>query len=196
MTNEDLWGSDTGVFVGQWANDYQEILSRDTNFQATYQTTGSGPAIFSNRISYYFNLKGPSFTVDTSCSSSMVALYQAVQCLRSGESSQCLVGGVNVLLDPQRFTYMSKLKMFSNEGRSFPFDDRANGYGRGEGCTGIVLQRLSTALKERRPIRAIIRNSAVNQDGRTFGISVPSGPAQTAAIRQAYSQVGLDLDAV
>ena len=69
----------------------------------------------------------------------MIALHQAVRCLRGGESSQCLVGGVNVLLDPQRFAYMSQLKMFSNEGRSFPFDDRANGYGHGEGCTGIAL---------------------------------------------------------
>ncbi|KAM0260907.1 hypothetical protein ACHAQJ_002527 [Trichoderma viride] len=195
LTIENLWGSNTGVYVGQWTFDYHEILCRDPNYLALYQTIGTGPAITSNRLSHFYNLQGPSFTVDTGCSSSLVALHQAVQSLRNGETDRCFVGGVNLTLDPQRFTYQSRLKMFSNEGRSFAFDSRANGYGRGEGCTGIVLQPLRTALEQGFPIRAVIRNSVINQDGRTPGISVPNGLMQSAAIRKAYSDAGLPLQA-
>ncbi|KAL4941948.1 hypothetical protein BDV06DRAFT_222645 [Aspergillus oleicola] len=189
------WGSSTGVYVGQWASDYHEIQTRDIQRPPKYLVTGTGPAIASNRISYFFNLRGPSFTIDTGCSSSMVALHQAVQSLRSGETTQCFVGGVNLLLDPQRFTYQSKLQFFSPEGRSFAFDERANGYGRGEGCTGVVLKPLWAALRDADPVRAVIRNSAVNQDGRTPGISVPSREAQQRAILKAYREANLDLQA-
>lgn len=193
LSMDSVWGSNTGVYVGQWSTDYHEIEARDIDAPPLYLITGTGPAISSNRISYYYNLRGPSFTVDTGCSSSLVALHQAVQSLRSGESSQCFVGGVNLLLDPQRFTYQSKLKMFSREGRSFAFDERANGYGRGEGCTGVVLKPLSAALRDGNHVRAVIRNSVLNQDGRTPGISVPSAVAQKEAILKAYRQAKLDL---
>ncbi|KAF7563745.1 hypothetical protein G7046_g409 [Stylonectria norvegica] len=195
ISTESLWASNTGVFVGQWTADYHEIQTRDVEASPLYLTTGTGPAISSNRISYYFNLRGPSFTVDTGCSSSLVALHQAVNSLRTGESSQCFVGGVNLLLDPQRFVYQSKLKMFSKEGRSYAFDSRANGYGRGEGCTGVLLKPLSAALRDGDHVRAVIRNSALNQDGRTPGISVPSSLAQKEAIIKAYRQANLDLHA-
>lgn len=196
LTIDQLSGSNTGVYVGLWASDYQEILVRDTDFSPTYQVTGVGPAIASNRISYCFNLKGPSFTLDTGCSASLVALHQAVQSLRAGETDRCFVAGVNLLLDPQRYAYQSRLKMFSNNGKSFSFDHRAieaSGYGRGEGCSGVVLMPLSQAIKQGQPIRAVIRNSVVNQDGKTQGISVPSATAQSDAIERAYSQVGLPL---
>ncbi|PLB49030.1 polyketide synthase [Aspergillus steynii IBT 23096] len=192
---EAAWGSSTGVYVGQWASDYHEIQTRDIQRPPKYLVTGTGPAIASNRISYFFNLRGPSFTIDTGCSSSMVALHQAVQSLRGGETTHCFVGGVNLLLDPQRFTYQSKLQFFSPDGRSFAFDERANGYGRGEGCTGLVLKPLSAALQDGDPVRAVIRNSAVNQDGRTPGISVPSKEAQRKAILKAYREAKLDLHA-
>ncbi|KAF2633120.1 putative polyketide synthase [Macroventuria anomochaeta] len=192
LTLPQLWDSPTGVYVGQWSSDYSEILARDPEYQELYQTIGIGAAITSNRVSYFFNLRGPSFTVDTGCSASLVALHNAVQSLRSGESTMSLVGGVNILLDPQRFTYQSKLKMFSPDGRSFSFDERANGYGRGEGCGCVVLKPLSLAIKDGDRIRAVIRNSALNQDGRTpQGISVPSGEAQEELIRRAYAEVGL-----
>lgn len=193
MTTEQLWSSNAGVYVGQWTSDYAEVLSRDTEYPATYHVTGSGPAITSNRISYQFNLQGPSLTVDTGCSSSLVALHLAVQSLRSKETEMAFVGGVNLLADPQRFTYQSKLKMFSVDGKSFAFDHRANGYGRGEGCGGLVLKPLSKALRDGDNVRAIIRNTVLNQDGRTPGISVPSGEAQEKAIRKAYKDAGLDL---
>ena len=195
ITKDDLWGSNTSVYVGQWSSDYHEILARDTELPPTYMTTGTGPAITSNRISYQFNLRGPSFTLDTGCSASLVALHQAIQSLRSGESSRSFVAGVNLTLDVQRFIYQSRLKMFSKEGRSFPFDSRANGYGRGEGCSGVVLEPLSSALKRGAPIRAVIRNSIINSDGRTPGISVPSSLAQSEAIKKAYAQIGLEVKA-
>ncbi|KAL4782889.1 hypothetical protein BJX76DRAFT_358522 [Aspergillus varians] len=193
ITMDSLWGSNTGVYVGQWTSDYHEIATRDVEKSPLYLVTGTGPAISSNRISYVFNLRGPSFTMDTGCSSSLVALHQAVLSLRNGETTQCFVGGVNLLLDPQRFHYQSRLKMFSKEGRSYPFDSRANGYGRGEGVTGVVLKPLSAALRDGDPIRAVIRNSVLNQDGRTPGISVPSAIAQKEAIIKAYRQAKLDL---
>lgn len=192
---EQLSASNCGVYVGQWTADYAEVLARDTEYPATYHTTGVGPAITSNRISYQFDLRGPSLTVDTGCSSSLVALHLAVQGLRSRETEVCFVGGVNLMVDPQRFTYQSKLKMFSGEGRSFSFDHRANGYGRGEGCGGLVLKPLAAALRDGDHVRAIIRNCALNQDGRTPGISVPSAEAQMDAIRKAYQDAGLELRA-
>lgn len=195
LTSAQLWASNSGVYVGQWTSDYAEVLARDMEYSATYHTTGVGPAITSNRISYHFNLLGPSLTVDTGCSASLVALHMAVQSLRSKETDMSFVGGVNLLVDPQRFTYQSKLKMFSNDGRSFSFDHRANGYGRGEGCSGVVLKPLAAALRDGNQIRGVIRNSVINQDGRTPGITVPNGAAQERAIRKAYADAGLDLRA-
>lgn len=189
MSMESLWGSNTGVYVGQWVSDYHEIATRDTSNLPKYLATGTGPAISSNRISYFYNLHGPSFTVDTGCSSSLVALHQAIHSLRSGEASQCFVGGVNLLLDPQRFVYQSKLSLLSSEGRSFAFDSRAAGYGRGEGCTGVVIKPLSAAIRDDDSIRAVIRNTSVTQDGRTPGIAVPSASAQVDAIARAYRPI-------
>ena len=195
LSTESLSGSKTGVYVGQWSTDYHEIQARDIESPPLYLVTGTGPAISSNRISYTFNLKGPSYTVDTGCSSSLVAIHSAVQSLRSGETTQCFVGGVNMIIDPQRFAYQSRLKMFSKEGRSFAFDSRANGYGRGEGCVGMMLKPLSAALRDGNQIRAVIRNTALNQDGRTPGLTLPSAAAQREAIQTAYRQAMLDITA-
>ncbi|KAK4169040.1 polyketide synthase [Cladorrhinum sp. PSN259] len=192
LSTEALSGSNTGVFVGQWSSDYHEIQTRDVERPPLYLVTGTGPALTSARISYQFNLKGPCFTVDTGCSSSTVALHQAILSLRAGETTQCFVGGANLVLDPQRLCYQSRLRMLSKEGRSFPFDSRANGYGRGEGFTGVVLKRLSAALRDDDPIRAVIRNSVLNQDGKTPGIAVPSETAQREAIIRAYHQAKLE----
>lgn len=194
LSTDSLWGSNTGVYVGQWASDYLHIETRDIDSQPFYLISGSGPAISSNRISYHFNLRGPSFTLDTGCSSSLVALHQAVQSLRSGETSQCFVGGVNLLLDPQRFESQTRVGILSKEGKSFPFDSRANGYGRGEGCTGVVLKPLAAALRDGNHVRAVIRNSVLNQDGRTQGIFAPNADAQKEAILRAYQQAKLNLD--
>ena len=194
LTLDQLSGSNTGVYVGQWSSDYQEMLLRDIDYPPIYQASGVGAAITSNRVSYCFNLHGPSLTLDTGCSASLVALHQAVHSLRAGETDQCFVAGVNLQLDPQRYGYQNKLSMFSKQGKSYTFDSRAkeaSGYGRGEGCSGVVLMPLSQAERQGYPIRAIVRNSVANQDGKTNGITVPSAAAQSAAIRRAYAQVGL-----
>ncbi|KAM0430349.1 hypothetical protein ACHAQK_010680 [Fusarium lateritium] len=194
LTLQQLSGSNTGVYVGLWSSDYQEMLLRDIDFPPIYQASGVGAAIASNRVSYCFNLHGPSMTLDTGCSASLVALHEAVRSLRAGETDRCFVAGVNLQLDPQRYGYQNKLSMFSKQGKSFTFDHRAkgaSGYGRGEGCSGVVLMPLSQAEKQGFPIRAVIRNSVANQDGKTNGITVPSAAAQSAAIEKAYAQVGL-----
>ncbi|KAF4994613.1 hypothetical protein FDECE_13060, partial [Fusarium decemcellulare] len=194
LTLEQISGSNTGVYVGLWSSDYQEMLLRDIDYPPIYQASGVGAAIASNRVSYCFNLTGPSMTLDTGCSASMVALHQAVHSLRAGETERCFVAGVNLQLDPQRYGYQNKLSMFSKFGKSYSFDHRAkdaHGYGRGEGCSGVVLMPLSKAQKQGYPIRAVIRNSVANQDGKTNGITVPSAAAQSAAIERAYAQVGL-----
>ncbi|KAJ6439324.1 hypothetical protein O9K51_07209 [Purpureocillium lavendulum] len=191
---DSLSSSNTGVFVGQWSTDYHDIETRDIDSPPFSLVTGTGAALSSNRVSHHFNLHGPSFTIDTGCSSSLVALHQAVQSLRSGESAQCFVGGVNLLLDPHRFAYQGNLQMLSEEGRCYCFDSRANGYGRGEGCVGMMLKPLSAALRDGNHVRAVIRNSVVNQDGRTPGLTVPSAAAQEEAILKTYQQAGLELD--
>lgn len=195
LNPSQIWGSNTGVYAGQWTSDYGEVLARDPDYQETYHVTGVGPAITSNRISYHFNLLGPSMTIDTGCSASLVALHLAVQSLRAKETDRCFVGGVNILADPQRFTYQSKLKMLSDAGRSYPFDHRAAGYGRGEGVAGVILKPLSAAVRDGDRVRAIIRNTVLNSDGRTLGITVPDGAAQERAIRKAYSEAKLELGA-
>ena len=195
LTIDQISGSNTGVYVGQWSSDYQEMLLRDADFPPIYQASGVGAAIASNRVSYCFNLRGPSMTLDTGCSASMVALHQAVHSLRMGETDKCFVAGVNLQLDPQRYGYQNKFSMFSKTGKSYSFDHRAkeaSGYGRGEGCSGFLLMSLSQAKKQAFPIRAVIRNSVANQDGKTNGITVPSAAAQSAAIDKAYAQVGLE----
>ncbi|KAF2149793.1 putative polyketide synthase [Myriangium duriaei CBS 260.36] len=192
LSIRQLRGSNTGVYVGQWASDYHDMLTRDSELPALYQLSGTGTAISSNRLSYFFDLRGPSSTVDTGCSSSLVALHNAVQSLRLGETDQAFVGGVNLLLDPQRFINLSRLNMISDEGRSFSFDDRANGFGRGEGCVGLFIKRLTDAERAGDPVRAVIRHTVLNQDGRTPGIMVPNGEAQMNAINRAYKEAGLD----
>lgn len=147
----------------------------------------------SNRISYFFDWHGPSFTIDTACSSSIVAVHQAVQSLRSGEVHVALAAGTNLLLGPEPYIAESKLKMLSPEGRSRMWDKDANGYARGDGVAAIVLKTLRTAIADGDHIEGIIRETSVNQDGRSRGITMPSASAQAALIRETYDRAGLDI---
>ena len=147
--------------------------------------------MFANRLSYFFDLKGASLTLDTGCSGSMVALHQACESIRNGESVQSIVGASNLVLDPAAMIGPSFLKFYASDGRSKAFDDRADGYGRGEGVCCVVLKSLSAALENGDSIQAVIRSSVINQDGRTAGITVPSGSAQESLIRTAYQAAGL-----
>lgn len=153
---------------------------------------GTARSIVSNRVSYFFDWHGPSLTVDTACSSSLVAVHQAVQALRSGDVRVALAAGTNLLLGPEPYFYESKLKMLSPEGRSRMWDKDANGYARGDGVEAIMLKTLSAALTDGDRIECNIRDTGVNQDGRSRGITMPIASAQAALINATYSRAGLD----
>jgi acyl transferase domain-containing protein/NADPH:quinone reductase-like Zn-dependent oxidoreductase len=185
-------GTDTSVFVGSFCRDWSDIMMRDPDSVPMYQATGGGQSLLSNRLSYFFNLRGPSISIDTACSASLVALHLACQSLKSGESKQAIVGGANVILSHELMISMSMMRFLSPDGRSYTYDSRANGYARGEGAACLVLKPLADALRDGDPVRAVIRNSGCNQDGKTLGITLPSSDAQAALIRNVYDAAGLD----
>ncbi len=189
---DQVSGSDMGVFVGSFCSDWSKIVLRDPDDIPMYHATGSGQAMLSNRLSYFFNLNGPSLTIDTACSSSLVSLHLACQAIRAGECQSAMVGGVNCLLCHDSLSSMSFMGFLSPDGRSYTYDSRANGYGRGEGVACVMLKPLAQALKDGDTIRAVIRNTGVNQDGKTPGITFPSSKAQAALIRRVYEQAGLN----
>ncbi|KAL4914772.1 hypothetical protein BDW62DRAFT_219851 [Aspergillus aurantiobrunneus] len=193
LTIDSLRGSDTGVYVGLMCGDYEASLLRDMKTAPMYTATGIGRSILSNRVSYFFNWHGPSMTIDTACSSSLVAVHLAAQALRSGESRVALACGSNLLLGPENYIMESKLKMLSPDGRSKMWDKDANGYARGDGVAACVLKTLGAAIADGDDIECIIRETAVNQDGATTGITMPSAAAQQALIRSTYEKAGLDL---
>ncbi|KAL4916483.1 hypothetical protein BDW62DRAFT_186074 [Aspergillus aurantiobrunneus] len=192
ITLAQIAGSNTSVFTGSFIRDYHDLLSRDPDTLPRYFTTGNFAAMIANRISHFFDLQGPSTPVDTGCSTSMTALHLACQTLRSGESDASIVGGTCVMLNPDMFCQLSSLGFIGPDGKSFAFDTRANGYGRGEGIATLVLKRLDDALRDGDPIRAVIRETGMNQDGKTPTITSPSGAAQEALMRSCYSRAGLD----
>lgn len=189
---EIISGSKTGVYISTFNQDYDRMLMRDPDNLPTYHMIGNGDALLSNRISHFFDLHGPSMTLDTGCSGGLVALHQACQSLRTGEAEQAIVGGANLMLSPEIMVSMSAIRFFSQEGRSYSYDSRANGYGRGEGVAAVLLKPLDKALADNDPIRAIICSTATNQDGWTPGITLPNGKAQVSLIRHAYELAGLD----
>ncbi|KAJ5116056.1 Nonribosomal peptide synthetase [Penicillium angulare] len=190
---QDLQNTQTGVYVGLMTNDYHDIHLRDMETIPKYSGTGTTRSILSNRVSYFFNWKGPSMTIDTACSSSLVAVHLAVQSLRSGETPVAIAAGANLIFGPEMYIIESKLHMLSPQGRSRMWDNKADGYGRGEGVAAVMLKTLSAAIRDGDHIECIIRNTGVNQDGRTPGITMPSPLSQEALIRDTYRGAGLDL---
>ncbi|KAJ5327638.1 Acyl transferase/acyl hydrolase/lysophospholipase [Penicillium brevicompactum] len=193
---ETLQGSDTAVYVGLMTNDYADMLGRDVQNFPTYFASGTARSILSNRISYFFDWRGPSMTIDTACSSSLIALHQAVQSLRSGETNVAVAAGTNLLLGPEQYIAESKLKMLSPTGRSRMWDKGANGYARGDGIAAVILKPLSAALADGDHIECIVRETGANQDGRTKGITMPNPMAQADLIRTTYARAGLDLSKI
>lgn len=194
ITDTKIRGSDTGVYVGVMFNDYATMLLRDQQSLPTYFATGTGSSILSNRLSHFYDWHGPSVTVDTACSSSLVAVHLAVQALRSGDCRMALACGTNLILGPEGFIIESKLNMLSPNGRSYMWDQRADGYARGEGVAALVLKPLSAALEDGDRIESVIRETGINQDGGTPGITVPSALAQETLIRRTYARAGLDVE--
>ncbi|KAM0190326.1 hypothetical protein ACHAPI_009447, partial [Fusarium lateritium] len=194
IRKEDIDGSDTAVYVGSFVKDYEQVCLRDPDWQPQYAATGNGIAIMANRISYFFNLHGPSMTIDTGCSGSLVSIHLAAQSLRTKESSLAIAAGAGMILTPNTMMPMTALNFLSPDGKCFTFDSRANGYGRGEGIGVVVMKRLSDAIRDNDTIRAVIRATKVNQDGHTTGITLPSKEAQVANIKSVYKSADLEFD--
>ncbi|MGU7771057.1 SDR family NAD(P)-dependent oxidoreductase [Burkholderia sp. MR1-5-21] len=189
----DMRGSNCGVFVGAASMDYGNRNMDDLNVIDPYSATGNTLSIASNRVSYLFDLRGPSMSVDTACSSSLVALHQAVKALQSGETEMALAGGVNLLLHPFGFVSFSKASMLSPRGRCRAFDATGDGYVRSEGGAFVLLKPLERALADGDTIHAVIAGSGVNSVGHSpGGISVPGAAAQTALLRSVYARAGID----
>jgi acyl transferase domain-containing protein len=188
----ELQHAPVGVFVGVMTSDYSRMgESLIDPIASAYLGTGTADCFAAGRLSYTLGLSGPSMTLETACSSSLVALHQATQSLRSRECDLALAGGVNLMLSPGMFVMTSALRAISADGRCKTFDEAADGYGRGEGCGVVVLKRLSDALRDRDRIQALILGSAVNHDGPSGGLTVPSGVAQQAVIRAALERAGV-----
>lgn len=187
-----LAGTDTAVHLGIGTDDYGRRLVEDLPRVRAWTGIGASLCGVPNRISHALDLRGPSVAVDTACSSSLVAVHQACAALRAGESRLALAGGVMIMSGPGLTAVLGQAGALGPDGRSTPFDIRADGYGRGEGCGVVVLKRLDDARADGDEVLAVIRGGAVRQDGRTEGIMAPSGAAQADLMRAAYRAAGVD----
>lgn len=167
QTMENLQGSDTGCYVGLMMGEYEVSMLLDPETISKYHITGTARSLVSNRLSYFFGWHGPSMTIDTACSSSLVAVHQAVQLLRSHQARLAVAADSNLILDLITHVSESKLQMLSPDGRGRIWDAGANGYAHGEGVATLVLKRLSDAIRDGDAIKCIIRETGVNQDGKT-----------------------------
>ena len=190
---ERVKGSQAAVCIGASFSDYEAAIRRDVEYGPKYAGVGTTQEILSNRISHFFDLHGPSMTVETACSSSLVAVHLACQSIRSGEADMAVAGGVHCILNPDSTIMVANLSFLSSSGRSRSFDEAGDGYGRGEGCGMIVIKKLADAERDHDPIRAIIRGSGTNSDGWTQGITLPNSEAQLALIRDVYNTFDLDM---
>jgi len=190
---EDIKGSQTGVFVGAFTLDWKLLQFSESNRKNvdSHSATGAMMTLLSNRISYYYDLKGPSMSIDTACSSSLVALHLACQSIWQQESTMAIAGGVNIMLKPEYFVAESKAGMLSPTGRSKTYDSSADGYVRGEGVGMVVLKPLKQAIKDNDHIHALIRGTGCNQDGHTSSITIPNGKSQEQLMRNVYDKAGI-----
>ncbi|TLS24973.1 hypothetical protein PpBr36_06863 [Pyricularia pennisetigena] len=192
MTPSQLDGSSTGVWMGVNSNDWRETLFRDPEAAPLHTWTGTGPEYISGRVSWFFNLRGPSMTVNTACSSSLVALHEARNAILAGDCEMAIVGGANLIFNPEYYMYYSNQLFLSPDGKCKSFDASGDGFGRGEGLGAVILKPLKRAVEHGDSIRAILRGSGVGQDGWTSGITLPNADAQADLIRAVYADAGLD----
>lgn len=187
-----LRGSKTGVFVGLSSLEYSHLTTADPARLTPWTSTGAAGSIAANRLSYLFDLHGPSLTMDTACSASLVAVHAACRSLRDRECDTALAAGVNVLLSPTVTASFEQAGALAADGRCKPFDAAADGITRGEGCGVVVLKRLADARRDGDRILAVVRGSAVNSDGRSAGLMAPNPAAQEALLRDALDDAGVD----
>lgn len=188
-----LCGTKAGVFMGVCGNDYlNRLYAEGPAAIDLYLSSGNAYSVVAGRLSYTFGFRGPAMSIDTACSSSLVAIHSACQSLRAGESNVAIAGGVNVMASVETTIALSRARMMATDGRCKTFDDTADGFVRAEGCGVLVLKRLDDALRDGDRIHAVLRGSAVGQDGRSTGLTVPNGAAQEQVIRDALAQGGLE----
>jgi acyl transferase domain-containing protein/acyl carrier protein len=198
ISPKSLRGTRTGVFVGATTNDYLQLQTKvqtEEDIDA-YVLTNNTLNVIAGRVSYTLGLQGPSMAIDTACSSSLVAIDRALRSLREGETDLVIAGGVNVNITPDTYISAAKWGMLAHDGRCKAFDAGADGFVRGEGCGVLVIRRLSDAQAAGDRILAVIRGTAVNQDGPSSGLSVPNGLAQEAVIREALANAGVEPEQV
>uniref|UniRef100_B8HKZ3 Beta-ketoacyl synthase n=1 Tax=Cyanothece sp. (strain PCC 7425 / ATCC 29141) TaxID=395961 RepID=B8HKZ3_CYAP4 len=191
-TLERLQNQPCGVFIGASTGDYNQILSDAGLGTHRHALTGNSAAILSGRIAYFFNLKGVTMTIDTSCSSSLVAVHQAAESLRSGDSNLAIAGGITLMLTPRLHILTSQAGMTSKHGHCKTFDAEAAGTVFSEGCGVVILKRLEEAIRDRDQIYAVIKGSGVNQDGSTNGITAPSVYSQIELEKKVYDRFQID----
>ncbi|MGI5195723.1 type I polyketide synthase [Streptomyces sp. CA-288835] len=187
-----LAGTDTGVFVGIMGNEWAQLHMTDYARVTAQLGSGNGYCMTANRISYHLDLKGPSLAVDTACSSSLVAVHLACNALLAGECDTAIAAGVNVALTPALGIFYTQAGLSAPDGRCKPFSADADGIGRGEGVGAVVLRRLEDAVADGQPVYAVIRGTAVNQDGRSNGITAPNRWSQQEVLAAAYRRAGVE----
>jgi acyl transferase domain-containing protein/NADPH:quinone reductase-like Zn-dependent oxidoreductase/SAM-dependent methyltransferase/acyl carrier protein/NADP-dependent 3-hydroxy acid dehydrogenase YdfG len=187
-----LTTSKTGIYLGIASGDYAQMQLHvgDAGLLDVHFASGNSHSIASGRLSYLLGLKGPSVSIDTACSSSLVAVHLACQALRAGECTMAIAGGVNVILAPETTVALSQAHMLAPDGRSKVFDDRADGFARAEGCGVVILKPLQQAEKDGDRILAVIRGTALNQDGASSSLTAPNGPSQEELMRSALLNAG------
>ncbi|KAF3402032.1 Polyketide synthase-nonribosomal peptide synthetase [Penicillium rolfsii] len=188
---EKISGANIGSYVGNFTVDFQLMQLRDAEYMHRYTATGMGTTILGNRISHAFNLKGPSLVIDTACSSSLYCLHMACAALEAGECEGAIVAGANLIQTPEQHLATMKAGVLSPTSTCHTFSDTADGYGRADGVGALYVKKLGAALRDGDPIRSIIRASAINANGKTAGITLPSSIGQEAVIRKAYAKAGL-----
>jgi acyl transferase domain-containing protein/acyl carrier protein len=191
-----LSGEKIGVFTGIANLDYKELQEKEASAIATHYATGIAQSVIANRISYYFNFKGPSFPLDTACASALTAIHMAAQALQRGECNMALAGGVSLLLTPLRFICFSKVGILSPTGSCNAFDESADGTVRGEGAGVILLKPLDQAREDGDTIYGVIKGSAVNHSGKTYTLTYPNPEAQKGVIIDACRRGGVTPDSI
>ncbi|KAL4863599.1 hypothetical protein BDV12DRAFT_206352 [Aspergillus spectabilis] len=189
---ETNWrGKNIGCYVGVYGEDWLDLASKDPQHTDRYHILGTGQFALSNRVSYEYDFQGPSMTLQTGCSASLVGLHEACQALYSGDCCSAIVAGTNLMFTPTMTATMSDNTVMSPTGTCRTFDEKADGYGRGEGVNALYVKRLEDAIRDNDPIRAVIRATSTNCDGHTPSITTPGSHSQEALVRWAYKKAGI-----
>lgn len=188
----DLAGTRTGLFVGVSAKDYVDVMAEHQMALDGYSASGTSHSILANRISFLFDLRGPSAPIDTACSSSLIALHRAIESIHTGSSDMAIIGGVQVILTPAAHIALSSAGMLSADGKCKTFDESANGYVRGEGCGAIFIKPLAQAELDGNPIHGVVKATAENHGGKVSALTVPNPNAQYELLVEAYEKAEID----